>query len=182
MSSSFCSQSRELKVRTDECGAFSPRRASLHARRGVDAMLFTTVCEFLFLPSSARRERDEKAYRCGSDDYVSRLSNIIESVASILKVLKQWNFNSLTSVGFKSLTIPFLCYYYYQYLKNHFVYCAREYRCHYYGWCRDLTKRRVGTSKAATDVSPVAWSRRFSFNYSQLQRRQSASSRSLSFW
>lgn len=40
-----------------------------------------------------------------------------------------------------------------------------------------LTKRRAGTSKAVTGVSPVARSRHFSFNYSQLQRREKTSHR-----
>lgn len=43
--------------------------------------------------------------------------------------------------------------------------------------CGDLTKRRVGTSKTAADVSPVARSLHFSFNYSQLQRRSGPSAR-----
>lgn len=73
-------------------GAFSPRRTPLHAYVGdADAMLFTIVREFLFLPNGARRERDEKAYRCvDSDDCVSRLLNKIKSVASILITLRQW--------------------------------------------------------------------------------------------
>lgn len=50
-----------------------------------DAMLFTTAREFLFLPNGARRERDEKAYRCiGSDDCVPQFLNKIKSVVLIL--------------------------------------------------------------------------------------------------
>lgn len=122
---------------------------------------------FVSAERCASRTWRKSADRCvDGDDCASRLLNKIKSVAAILITPRQWNCDSSAFPGFTIVHDTFR-FHHYQYLKrNHFTCRAREYRRHHYGWRRDSTKRRVSTSKAAADVSPVARSRCFPFNYS----------------